>query len=104
MKKAKESRPAKPNSNFPLTGFMRCSKCGSTIGGRTLSGKYRYYQCRGADRTATREKICDARLIKADEVEGFVIEHLNGLFSHWEIIYLVCLIEVIILNLIFHLT
>ncbi len=44
---AKQSRPIKQNSPYLLTGFMKCSKCGSPIGGTTLNGKYRYYQCRG---------------------------------------------------------
>jgi len=78
---AKQSRPLKPNSPYLLTGFTRCSKCGSPIGGTTLSGKYKYYQCRGARPTATRGKICDAGYIKADEVEGFVWERLVKLLS-----------------------
>ncbi|MBA7560944.1 MAG: hypothetical protein GH159_00135 [Dehalococcoidia bacterium] len=78
---AKQSRPLKPNSHYLLTGFIRCSKCGSPVGGTTLSGKYKYYQCRGASPTATRGKICDAHYIKADEVEGFVWEKLVKLLS-----------------------
>jgi site-specific DNA recombinase len=46
MKDSKDSRSLKPNASYLLTGFMRCSKCGSTIGGMTMNGKYRYYQCR----------------------------------------------------------
>jgi len=65
----KQSRPIKQNSPYLLTGFMKCSKCGSPIGGTTLNGKYRYYQCRGAKPTATRGKICDAGYIRADELE-----------------------------------
>lgn len=78
---AKQSRPLKKNSSYLLTGFMRCSKCGSPIGGTTLNGKYRYYKCRGAIPTATRGKICDAGYIKAGEVESFVWERLVKLFS-----------------------
>ena len=78
---AKQSRPLKPNSPYLLTGFIRCSKCGSPVGGTTLSGKYKYYQCRGARPTATRGKICDAGYIKADEAEGFVWERLVKLLS-----------------------
>ncbi|MDO8672742.1 MAG: recombinase family protein [Dehalococcoidia bacterium] len=73
---AKHVRPLKANAAYLLTGFVRCSKCGSTIGGTTLQGKYRYYQCRGARPTATRGPICDAGYIKADEVERFVWERL----------------------------
>ena len=41
----RNSRPLKPNANYLLTGFIRCPKCGSSIGGTMLQGKYRYYQC-----------------------------------------------------------
>ncbi|APV43870.1 site-specific DNA recombinase [Dehalogenimonas formicexedens] len=69
IKNRHEVRPLKQNAAYLLTGFMRCPKCGSTIGGTMLSGKYRYYQCRGSKPTATRAKICDAGYIKADEIE-----------------------------------
>ena len=65
----KQSRPVRKNAAYLFTGFIRCPKCGSLIGGTTLSGKYRYYQCRGARPTATRGKICDAGYIKADWLE-----------------------------------
>lgn len=65
----KLEHPIKQNSPYLLTGFMRCSKCGSPIGGTTLNHKYRYYQCRGARPTASRGKICDAGYIKADHLE-----------------------------------
>ncbi|MFC2025234.1 recombinase family protein [Chloroflexota bacterium] len=66
---AKQARPIKQNSPYLLTGFMKCSKCGSPVGGTTLNGKYRYYQCRGARPTATRGKICNAGYIKANDLE-----------------------------------
>ena len=73
IKASKNSRPLKPNAKYLLTGFMRCSKCGSTIGGKTMNGKYRYYRCRGATPTATRGKICDAGYIKANKLEHDVL-------------------------------
>ncbi|MFC1956442.1 zinc ribbon domain-containing protein [Chloroflexota bacterium] len=57
-----------------LTGFLKCSKCDSTIGGTTMNGKYRYYQCRGARPTATRGKICDAGYINTNELEKAVLK------------------------------
>jgi len=69
---AKQARPMKQNSPYLLTGFIKCSKCGSPIGGTTLNGKYRYYQCRGAKPTATRDKICDAGYIRANDLENSV--------------------------------
>jgi len=81
MNKAKESRPIKPKGSYLLTGFMRCKKCNSTIGGTTLSGKYRYYQCRGAKPTATRDKICDAGYIKADEIEELAWNYVHEIIT-----------------------
>ncbi|MFC1846667.1 recombinase family protein [Chloroflexota bacterium] len=78
---AKKSRPTRKSSPYLLTGFMRCSKCGSTIGGTTLHSKYRYYQCRGARPTATRGKICNAGYIKADELDLAVLKKINELIS-----------------------
>ncbi|WP_102330602.1 recombinase family protein [Dehalogenimonas etheniformans] len=74
-------RPLKPNAAYLLTGFMKCPKCGSTIGGTMLSGKYRYYQCRGSKPTATRGKICDAGYIKADEIEAKIWDRIVGVAS-----------------------
>lgn len=74
MKYARDSRPIKPNASYLLTGFVRCSKCGSTIGGTTMNRKYRYYQCRGARPTATRGKICDAGYINANQLEKAVLK------------------------------
>ncbi len=33
LKSARQARPLKPNSSYLLTGFIRCSKCGSTLFG-----------------------------------------------------------------------
>jgi site-specific DNA recombinase len=60
---------------------MKCSKCGSPIGGTTLNGKYRYYQCRGARPTATRGKVCDVGYIKANELEGSVWSRVLDMLS-----------------------
>ena len=69
---AKQARPIKKNSPYLLTGFVKCNKCGSPICGTTLNSKYRYYQCIGARPTTTRGKICDARYIKANDLENSV--------------------------------
>ncbi|MFC1968934.1 recombinase family protein [Chloroflexota bacterium] len=78
---ARQARPLRPNSSYLLTGFIRCSKCGSTIFGTTLEGKYRYYRCFGSIPTVTRGKISDARYINADEIEGLVWDKIVKLYS-----------------------
>jgi hypothetical protein len=81
IKQAKLSRPIKPNATYLLTGFMKCPKCGSPIGGTTLNGKYRYYKCRGSNPTATRGKICYAGYIKADPLENSVWDKVLEMLS-----------------------
>ena len=66
---AKKRRPVKANAAYLLTGFARCPKCGSPLGGTMLQSRWRYYQCRGARPTTTRGKICDAGYIKAEQLE-----------------------------------
>ncbi len=85
---AKAIRPIKPNASYLLTGFARCPKCGSPIGGTMLQGKYRYYQCRGSKPTSTRGKICDAGYIKADQIESKIWEKIVDLVSSDAILYL----------------
>ena len=80
--KAKLSRRPKPNAAYLLTSFIKCSKCGSPIGGTNVNRKYRYYKCRGATPTATRGKICDAGYIKADELETSVWEKVLDMLSN----------------------
>jgi len=81
LKGAKLARPLKSHAPYLLTGFIRCSKCGSTIFGTTLKGNYRYYKCFGASPTPTRGRICDAGYIRSEEVETFVWEKLVKLWS-----------------------
>jgi site-specific DNA recombinase len=78
---AKEKRPIKPNASYLFTGFAKCPKCGSPLGGTMLQGKYRYYQCRGSKPTFTRGKICDSGYIKADLLERSVFNKLLDLVS-----------------------
>jgi len=79
---AKQARPIKQNSPYLLTGFMKCSKCGSPIGGTTLNGKYRYYKCRGSQPTATRDKICNCGYIRANDLENSVWNKIIQMLSH----------------------
>ena len=79
---AKASRPIKPNASYLLTSFVRYSKCGSPVIGTKLSGKYRYYKCRGATPTTTRGKICDAGYMKADDLESSVWTKVLDMLSN----------------------
>jgi len=86
LAKLKELRPGRPQNEYPLSGFVICGYCGSQLVGACLSKRYRYYQCRGTRPTASRDKICDARYIKADWLENVVWEKVKSVLSQPEIL------------------
>lgn len=60
---------AKAKHQYLLRGHASCGYCGSPLVGSFLNHRFRYYHCRGTYPTATREKICHARYIRADYLE-----------------------------------
>lgn len=81
LARSKELHPGKAKHEYPLTGFAVCGYCGSPLVGHSLRGDYRYYHCRGTYPTASRKKICDARYIKADWLEGVVWEKVKSVLA-----------------------
>jgi len=86
LTRSKELHPGRAQHEYPLTGFAICGYCGSPLVGACLSKRYRYYKCRGTYPTASREKICDARYIKADWLENVVWEKVKGVLSNPEVL------------------
>jgi len=86
LAKSRELRPGKAKHEYPLTGFAVCAQCGSPLVGSCLRGDYRYYHCRGTYPAASRGKICDARYIKADWLEGVVWEKVKSVLSTPEVL------------------
>ena len=86
LAKSKELHPGKSKHEYPLTGFAVCGYCGSPLVGSCLRGDYRYYHCRGSYYTASREKLCNARYIKADWLESVVWEKVKSVLSNPEIL------------------
>ena len=86
LAKSKELHPGRAQHEYPLTGFAVCGYCGSPLVGACLSKRYRYYKCRGTYPTASREKICDARYIKADWLENVVWEKVKSVLRNPEIL------------------
>ena len=86
LAKSRELRPGKAMHEYPLTGLAVCGQCGSPLVGSCLSKRYRYYHCRGTYRTGSREKICNARYIKADWLEGAVWEKVKSVLSRPEVL------------------
>jgi len=86
LAKSKELHPGKATHEYPLTGFTVCGYCGSPLIGSCLRGNYRYYHCRGTYPTASRNKICDAKYIKADWLENVVWEKVKSVLSNPEVL------------------
>jgi len=86
LTKSKELHPGKAKHEYPLTGFAVCGYCGSPLVGSCLRGDYRYYHCRGTYPTASREKICDARYIRAEWLEDVVWEKVKNVLCYPELL------------------
>jgi len=84
--KSKELHKGRAKHEYPITGFAVCGYCGSPLVGSCLRGKYRYYHCRGTSPTASREKICDARYIQAEWLEGVVWEKVKSVLCYPELL------------------
>jgi len=86
LAKSKELHQGKAKHEYPLTGFAVCGYCGSPLVGSCLRGDYRYYYCRGTYPTASRQKICDARYIRAEWLEGVVWEKVKSVLCYPELL------------------
>jgi site-specific DNA recombinase len=71
------THPRTINSDYLLSGLLYCGKCGSgMVGCAAKSSRFFYYAChnyckRGKD-------ICNARLIKKERIEAFVIDRIKA--------------------------
>ena len=68
----RELHRAKQKHEYLLRGHAFCGYCGSPLVGSFLNHRLRYYHCRGTYPTATRTKTCNARYIRADQLEDTV--------------------------------
>lgn len=76
MKDKKRNAANKAKRDYLLSGLIECTACGSTYVGHTSTRKgheYRSYCCGAKYRNHT----CDAKNLKADEVETFVVQNLK---------------------------
>lgn len=74
---AKASKEAN-HQRYLLTGFSRCSECGTGLVGANMRKKYRYYRCRATFASATRPATCKASHIRADELEALVWDKVTA--------------------------
>lgn len=87
MDRSKELHVGKAKFEYLLTGLAICGHCGSPLVGSCINnGRYRYYHCRGTYPTASRQRICDARYIKADLLEDVVWQQVKSVLSNPEVL------------------
>ncbi len=86
LAKSRELHPGKAKHEYPLSGSAVCGYCGSPLVGSCLRGEYRYYHCRGTYPTGSREKICDARYIRAEWLEDVVWEKVKSVLCYPELL------------------
>ena len=66
---------------YLLTGHVYCGYCGSPMCGSTLSGRYRYYYCRGTRPGYAIPKECDAKYMRADAVEEAIWQEVADIIK-----------------------
>ena len=79
---------AKGRKPYILTGFLYCGICGRRANGTTMDHKYRYYQCRYVRKSPSGPATCNAKYVRADELEVAVWEKLTLLLTMPEVVML----------------
>ena len=77
---------AKAKHDYLLRGHTLCGYCSSPLVGSFMNHRFRYYHCRGTYPTATREKRCNARYIRADYLEDITWESIKKVLAKPEIV------------------
>ena len=65
-------RTGRPKHDYLLRHHAFCAICGKPLVGHCLNKKYRYYQCSSARPYENSEKVCQARYVRADDLENNV--------------------------------
>jgi site-specific DNA recombinase len=65
-------RTGQPKHEYLLRGHALCAICGSPLVGHCLNKKYRYYECSNAKPHENTGKKCQARYIRAGDLEEIV--------------------------------
>jgi len=82
----RELHQAKTTHDYLLRGHVRCGYCGAPLVGSCLSHSFRYYHCRATYPTAARLKTCNARYIRADNLENIVWENIRKALEQPEVV------------------
>lgn len=82
-----ERKTAPPSENvgrYPLTGVLRCGKCGSKMSGKIFNRnkKYEtvYYRCLGK----VNQGICDMQYVRQDYIETALVEYVEYIMNDKE--------------------
>jgi len=68
--------PRRINSDYVLSGFIYCGKCGlKMVGASAKSGKHFYYACQNYIKRG--KDICDMRLVNKEDIESLVINKIK---------------------------
>ena len=81
-----EMNKAKAKHDYVLRGHVVCGYCGTPLVGSFMNHNFRYYHCRATYPTVTRVKACNARYIRADELEEKVFYKLGQVLLHPELV------------------
>jgi site-specific DNA recombinase len=81
-----ELNKAKAKHDYILKGHAVCGYCGTPLVGSFMNHRFRYYHCRATYPTATRVKACNARYIRADELEEKAFNSLGRVLQHPELV------------------
>lgn len=86
LQRSKMLKLGRPSHQYLLTSHISCGYCGSPLVGSCLNHRYRYYHCRGYYPTTTRERICNARYIRADDLEAVIWDKVKQVLENPHII------------------
>ena len=71
---------------YLLSGLIRCQNCGLPFTGAGRNGKYLYYRCTNRQRRAPFPKDCNARHIRADDLDNAVWQATSKAISNPKIL------------------
>ncbi len=82
----RELHKAKAKHAYLLRSHVACGYCKSPLVGSFMNHRFRYYHCRGTYPTAIREKICNARYIRADYLENTVWQNIRKILENPQVV------------------
>jgi len=79
-------RAGRPKNEYLLRNHVFCAICGKPLVGHCLNKKYRYYQCSSARPHENMNRQCQARYVRADDLEKTVWDKTQAVLANPDII------------------